>query len=294
MILSFGTSNRDTYGLNPDLGKKMENWMSRPDSLIKDTIEGLKSGVKTIAEDIKNMISNAADVNKLLSGTSSLTLQNIKDATINTAASALDTIINIGEEILEGLVKKYKVEILGIMYSLTGLPSTPWHITIGNPMRPMFCSGDMLTQDVKITLGPILAFNDLPSSIKATFILTNARSWGLQEIMAKFNSGYIRSVDTSKTMFDVKTTKNSSGKLVTQEISTLGYTTGTQSVTDTNSNTANLGNTIAPYVDPSKKVTSAITDQGNAVVLNGNSNNYGLVSPSILSTKIEGTQKPIT
>jgi hypothetical protein len=50
---------------------------------------------------------------------------------------------------------------------MTGTPSTPWHITIGNPKRPIFSSGDMYIQDdVKVDLGPILQFNDLPSSIK--------------------------------------------------------------------------------------------------------------------------------
>jgi hypothetical protein len=57
-------------------------------------------------------------------------------------------------------------------------------------MRPVFCAGDMLVEDVKLTLGSALAFNDLPT-IKAEFILTNARPWGLQEILAKFNAGVL-------------------------------------------------------------------------------------------------------
>jgi hypothetical protein len=44
-------------------------------------------------------------------------------------------------------------------------------------MRPVFCAGDMLVEDVKLTLGSALAFNDLPTTIKAEFILTNARPW---------------------------------------------------------------------------------------------------------------------
>jgi hypothetical protein len=55
-----------------------------------------------------------------------------------------------------------------------------------------------MSQDIKLTLGPTLAFNDLPSSIKASFTLQNARAWGLQEIIAKFNAGSIRVSTTIK------------------------------------------------------------------------------------------------
>ena len=72
---------------------------------------------------------------------------------------------------------------------MTGSNSTPWHITIGNPKKPIFSSGDMFTTDVKLTLGPILSFNDLPSSIKIEFTLESARDLGAQEIFNKFNNG---------------------------------------------------------------------------------------------------------
>jgi len=55
-----------------------------------------------------------------------------------------------------------------------------------------------MSQEVTLTLGPTLAFNDLPSSIKASFTLQNARAWGLQEIIAKFNTGSIRVSTTIK------------------------------------------------------------------------------------------------
>ena len=101
------------------------------------------------------------------------------------------------------IAKKYKVEMMGIVHALSGLPSTPWHITIGNPLRPVFCAGDMYTQSVTLSLGPTLAFNDLPSTIKAEFTLQNARAWGLSEIMAKFNSGYLRTVDAQRTFMEI-------------------------------------------------------------------------------------------
>jgi hypothetical protein len=49
-----------------------------------------------------------------------------------------------------------------------------------------------MESEMTLKLGSNLAFNDLPSSITADFTLTNARSWGLQEIAAKFNAGSLR------------------------------------------------------------------------------------------------------
>lgn len=131
----------------------------------------------------------------------------------------------LGEFLRNGLntiAKKYKIEMMGIVHALSGLPSTPWHITIGNPLRPVFCAGDMYTQSVNLTLGPHLAFNDLPSSIKAEFTLTNARPWGLGEIMAKFNSGYLRTVDTQRTFLEINP-RTVGDKIVTAGIGSFGF-----------------------------------------------------------------------
>jgi hypothetical protein len=68
-----------------------------------------------------------------------------------------------------------------------------------------------------LKLGPNLAFNDLPSSIIADFELTNARNLGMQEIMAKFNSGYLRTVDVQKTFFETTVKFGADGKVASQE-----------------------------------------------------------------------------
>jgi hypothetical protein len=91
------------------------------------------------------------------------------------------------------VISKYKLRLIGIANALTGSPSTPWHVTIGNPKRPIFSSGDMFTKSVELTLGKTLAFNDLPSSIKIVFSLTNARPLGASEIFNRLNTGRGRS-----------------------------------------------------------------------------------------------------
>ena len=91
------------------------------------------------------------------------------------------------------VISKYKIKLIGISNALTGSNSTPWHVTIGNPKKPIFSSGDMLCKEVSLTVGKNLAFNDLPSYIKIEFTLENARSLGAQEIFNRFNTGRGRS-----------------------------------------------------------------------------------------------------
>jgi hypothetical protein len=91
------------------------------------------------------------------------------------------------------IIGKYKVRLMGITNALTGSPSTPWHITIGNPKKPVFSSGDMLLKTVELELGKVLAFNDLPSTIKLTLKFENARPLGAQEIFNRLNTGKGRS-----------------------------------------------------------------------------------------------------
>lgn len=224
MITRFGTSNSETYGLSKSVGGKLISWANDPNLLINDAAKAIGEAITGIVTEIQDAINKAfdkaSDAAKNLKGTvppaqptgeekpkerSDVALAEAKatkaesEGLLSQIKATLDAAVAKG---LSGLLQKYRVKIVGIINSLTGLPSTPWHITVGNPMRPTFCSGDMLVEQVELRLGPTLAFNDLPSSITVEFNMTNARPWGLQEIMAKFNSGYLRTVDTQKSFYE--------------------------------------------------------------------------------------------
>ena len=115
--------------------------------------------------------------------------ESLSDVVDNIAGS----IKNIFAATIGSVISKYKIRLLGITQALTGSPSGPWHITIGNPKKPMFTSGDMICSEVTMNMGKTLAFNDLPSSIKISFTLTNARPLGAQELYSRMNTGRGRS-----------------------------------------------------------------------------------------------------
>jgi hypothetical protein len=234
MIVRFGTSESSNYGLSKGVAAKLARWTSNPQLLLSDIINGIKSAItgakKQLEAEIKKVYEAATIAAESLddgsssgssgtSGTSASTpsaraeARTAAEAIQKTSNYVLQKLIGFANTALTGTILKYKVEIMGIVSALTGGPSTPWHITIGNPLRPIFCSGDMLTTEVTLKLGSTLAFNDLPSSITVEFTLTNARNWGLQEIMAKFNSGYLRTVDVQRSFLEtnIKEKKTKAG-----------------------------------------------------------------------------------
>jgi len=192
--LSMGTSPSTFYlGKQVDRGnriaKYLEDFMNDPFTKIKEFIESMIKafGSQLDALDKKMKDAGKADEDK-----------NKKDDKEKTLSEVIGSAIQSVPDYVKDFIRaKYKVKFMGIINALTGGPSTPWHITIGNPLRPIFCSGDMLCTSVDVNFGPQLSFNDLPTYIEVTVTLTSARNLGLQEIFAKFNTGGIRVTEGS-------------------------------------------------------------------------------------------------
>jgi hypothetical protein len=187
--LSFGTSNSE-FQFKGAVSDSIKNLL---DKLSKGKIEEaitdfLTSIINAISDVGKQLITDLTNVN------ASTDAQPDPTALLEKALAPLRTIT-------AGVISKYKVRIIGIVNAITGQPSTPWHITIGNPKKPIFSSGDMLVEDVTMYLGPTLAFNDLPSSIRLEFTMTNARPLGKQEIFRKLNTGKGRSYKSAQDVF---------------------------------------------------------------------------------------------
>jgi hypothetical protein len=207
--LRFGTSPHNDYGLSPRAAKKIKGWVTNPSGLVKDVADALKTAVETIKvgfeEEIDaiykqklydaNLANKEEQENKGKEKTEKQKNEEEREAVKEQGTTFFDNIVSLGVTGIEKTIQKYKEKIYGIAAALSLTPSTPWHVTVGNPLRPIFCSGDMYTTDVQLTLGPTLAFNDLPSNIKIDFTLSPARSWSLTDIMGKFNTGNIRTVN---------------------------------------------------------------------------------------------------
>lgn len=240
-ILRFGGSESNFY-INGKGGELIRSFLTKfrkgqwiqALTIIVNAIVDLMSGiVESLFKSIKKVSSAVASA--------------AKGDTDPITSIVTDAFSKIGGAV----ISKYRVEIGGIVSSLTGESSTPWHVTIGNPKSPIFSTGDMYTQNVTIELGPVLAFNDLPSSITVTCTLSNARSLGIQEIFGKFNAGKGRSyqvVKNSRSVLetpvnedDVKEILNTTNKEATEGAEGLQSDVEKQTEEAINKNNANGG-----------------------------------------------------
>lgn len=196
--LQMGTSVSTFYlGRNKDAYNGMKNLLK---DLQKDPITKITEILKSVIESIKKEMDR---IKGELEG-SETTTESENDASEEDVVEeesnkigeifnkSIDFLDNIADDIIRFVVLKYRIRIIGVIAALTGSATGPWHITIGNPLKPIFCSGDMICNDVKITFGPVLGFNDLPTFMDIEVQLTSARDLGLQEIFSRFNSGEVR------------------------------------------------------------------------------------------------------
>jgi hypothetical protein len=202
-------------GLNNLLGKFLDA-LEHPEKIIEGLLIGLAAAMKKVIDDVTKLVNKFFEESAVVNDTSTeegkaaaakaeadKQKKNAKEAKDNKASvlGVIDTLLSSITDLTKGLGAKYKHVLMGIVSALTGAPSTPWHVTIGNPLRPIFCSGDMYTDSVKLTLGPTLAFNDLPSSVDIDFTLTSARTCGIDEIFRKLSTGEIRFSSSSAPSF---------------------------------------------------------------------------------------------
>jgi hypothetical protein len=233
-IGTFGTDRSQNYGLSAKFNDTIKRWVDNPSQIVTDMVVFIKKAINFAKDKLLEGIN--AIVNSVNGKKTDDPLKSVFDGVSGGAQGIFNSIVNVSADVLKKQVQKYRIEIEGIARALSGAPSAPWHITLGNPLRPTFCSGDMLVEELTLTLGPILAFNDLPSSIKAEFIIKNARPLGLQEILAKFNAGHIRtssivlnsnSVNIGQSITDTPTIKSGTSKSPITQLSSDKPTTAT-------------------------------------------------------------------
>jgi hypothetical protein len=121
--------------------------------------------------------------------------QNIQNAAaLKESVGTLDA-INTSDflrTIVASTFAKHRWPIRGSIGAMTGQPTTPWHITIGNPWSPIISAGNMIVDKVEISAKGEMGFNDMPIFLNANVNLRFGRNLGAQEIERIFNNGYQR------------------------------------------------------------------------------------------------------
>jgi hypothetical protein len=252
----FGTSKSDTFGLSKNFSQKMKQWINNPSLLVKHLSKTLQGAITKAIDEFSKTLNDTPSEKKADDSESP------EEAAKNRVKAFLTGLKAKLGKLLQKVLQKYKIKAIGIINALSGLPSTPWHITIGNPMRPIFASGDMYMDNVTLKLGSQLSFNNLPTNLTLEFNLTNARPWGMQEIMGKFSSGYLRTVNfTSKMPLSYNEINDTS-------VSVTRADGGTQSTINTTTDTTVNTNTDGGNTTSNETPGSVSTDGTPAVIDN--------------------------
>ena len=126
--------------------------------------------------------------------------------------------LGLMDSLLAGTIMKYRWPLKGSIGLMSGISTTPWHLTIGNPYSPIINIGNILVGGVDIKLSNDLGFNDMPARIDVTINTEFGRPLGKQELEKMFNNGYKR-VYSSKSIDSLSETE------VTNDTSATGKST---------------------------------------------------------------------
>lgn len=72
----------------------------------------------------------------------------------------------------------------------TGAPVGEWHLTVGNPFKPIAVIGNLICKSVEITFNDELGPDDFPTEMKATVTLEAGMARANQDVESVFNDGF--------------------------------------------------------------------------------------------------------
>lgn len=196
-LLKMGTSDQKfILGNSPQLvqligtvnnsSQKTEAWLE----FIKSMIKAFVTGVTNFIDEISSSNSTATSTSSTPdSGGVSLTTSIAEKGVIEQMGAFVG---GLSETILAGTVSKYRWPLKGSIALMSGINTTPWHLTVGNPYSPIINIGNIVVNDIKVKPSNDLGFNDMPIRLDVSVQVELGRPLGKQEIEKMFNNGYKR------------------------------------------------------------------------------------------------------
>jgi hypothetical protein len=96
------------------------------------------------------------------------------------------------QSVLASTAARYVWPLRGSIAMFTGQPSTPWHLTIGNPYAPLLSMANVYVKNIDVAFTGDMMFNDIPKFMNVSIQVEQARNMGKQEITKMFNIKYKR------------------------------------------------------------------------------------------------------
>ena len=168
--------------------KNINAWLDFIKSLVKSFLNGVTTFIKSMTTESSSLTSAST----FESGSGNTNQQTNPPAQDKSKVSASATVNNLANSLLAGTIAKYRWPLKGSIALMSGINTTPWHLTIGNPYSPIINIGNIYVSNVEVKLSNDLGFNDMPARIDVTVSAEFGRPLGKQELEKMFNNGYKR------------------------------------------------------------------------------------------------------
>lgn len=197
-----------------------------------------------VVESIADLLSKAIEkLEKLASNV-------VEAATTGNASLIGDALLNEVKDLIKSRYQRYRWKLIGAVGAMSGIPTAPWHVSIGNPKNPWFVCGNMYIDNCILEFGGELGYNDSPTELTVKYTIKNGRALGADEITSLFNSGKGRIYDTIDKLQTVNVPNNNSTIKLP----------GNPSQNNTNSNGINNNETGVTAEDNNEVVDTAQTN----------------------------------
>lgn len=131
-----------------------------------------------------------------------------------------------GSALMDMQAQKTRPQVLGFHALLTGLPIGEWHLTIGNPYRPILSLGNMIVSNFEMELDGHLGIDDFPSDLKFVIKLKNGRPRDKGDLESMMSLGEGRMYYPPEGFYDVGNLSSTTGVSGISEKKTVGNIDG--------------------------------------------------------------------
>lgn len=190
-------------------GPKLDLYGMEEDMLRGNTDDAIRSGLDALTNLMKQNIDKVKDTiakieTSLGSDISDKQIQSIQELeNVSQGAGALikeRSGASGSDEAARqqaGLVSQFSIQFMKdfmkkplMMRSiLDGREIGEWHLTVGNPMSPIAMIGNLVCENVEMTVGETLGIDDFPTEFKFKVTLKHGRPRAKQDIESMFNLG---------------------------------------------------------------------------------------------------------
>ena len=172
----------------------MGSWIKFIGEFISQFLSGITNFIAEMSKDSAAVITgivNAAGSSS--TGSSAPATDTSKTPEPASAKSSTSNLFSsLGNSLLAGTIYKFRWPVKASIAWMSGISTTPWHLTIGNPYSPIINIGNVYVSSVNVKLSNDLGFNDMPVRLDVSIDTDFSRPLGRQELEKMFNNGYKR------------------------------------------------------------------------------------------------------